>query len=160
TVVGDDEASIRLAGRRSISAESLLAARALSDAAPSKLVIDAETAVLRPSGTSTHAFAGDLTVRAPKSLALALLSGDGRVLLQGLAASATVQWERGGNVAARDIAGDVKLDGRARSLKAERIGGAVRLDGQRLEELDMRSTGPLEISARRLTVKAPGGLSG
>ncbi len=160
TIAGDDEASIRLTGRRNISSESLTAARTLSDGAPTDLVIDGETAVLRPSGASPRAFSGDITVRAPKALAVTLLDGDGRVRLQGFDASAVVRLERGGAVVARDIAGDFTLEGRARSLEAERIGGAVRLDGQRLEELDVRSTGPLEISARRLTVKAPGGLPG
>lgn len=177
TLSGDDQDSIRLEGRRDIVADSLEEAREASATAPVRFEIEGDTARLDPSGSPQRRFSGNVVIRAPRTLALAVRDGDGDLKVQDFDAGAAIQAgggvevermtgdvaieiQRGRRAKARDVMGDFSVSGSPRRVEARRIQGSVSLEGDRIRNLEIREVGSLRLASRALQLSASGGVSG
>lgn len=176
-IVGDDEDSIRLEGHRKIAADSLEQARRDSDTSPIAYAATDGVARLSPSGGPQRRFSGDFVVRAPRSLVVRVTGGDGELKLRNfnseatvegsgevdvedLSGSLTVRLRHGRKIEARRVGGDLTLEGAANSVEAHEVSGTVKLTGDQYGRLEITAAGALEVSGRRLEIRAPDGIVG
>ena len=176
-VIGDAEDSVRLAGVRRVTEVGADEAREASDARPVRFEVEGETLALRLQGAGGRRLSADLTVHAPRALALALSGGrgalriesfdaavsiktDGSVDLAGVAGGVDIELGRGRRVAARELGADFRLEGSARDVEIDRVAGAVSIEGRVFGDIDLSDVGPLSIRDRRLRLNAPGRLRG
>ncbi|MBI1355649.1 MAG: hypothetical protein GC160_15025 [Acidobacteria bacterium] len=176
-IVGDGEDSIRLSGSRRVNDSTLERARAASEAQPIRARREGDALELRLQGHSARRFAGDLTVHAPRALALALSEGrgelrvrdfdapvsiktDGEVELERVAGAVELELEHGRRVVAEGLGGALTVRGSTREIKVRDAAGPVSIGGKLFGEIEIAEVADLQIRDRRLTLKAPGRVSG